>query len=446
MNYNISKIQANFKSLIGFKMPFDPNLQILSDVLKHSDSGIIINDGLIPYLTLQNIKDLGLNYNLFNFNEYNSLTTYITNNRIKYPFPAFDATKIYEENECVILNSIGYRSLINANLNNEPDKNLDKWSVTAENYLIFDSLQNANLNNQPDINPNFWIEINLFSAFLESRLNFATINVLQKVIETQNRILEQKKLYYGIGKVSDTITENTKWAGLRFNLFRNKNIKVKINRIGLHFTQPNTDLTFYLYNQNTLISTFTASNISDDFIWVNVKDIEITGDKAGSWYLFYKRSDVYGFAVNNKINIKKNTSNFLVLNQFEVPDGTDLKTINESDFKYYQSNIANIDFSVVPDLTNWLIYNKLIFASAIKLQFAIDIYKMFLANENVRANRTERNINIQDLRTSIYSKDAETILKQLLEEIENLRLSFGKAKIDNINLPKDKLFKQNIFI
>jgi hypothetical protein len=433
MNYNIDDIKTNLKSVTGFANSLDPSFPDLSTDLTTASSGTIINDGSIPFITLENIKSLGINDNLFEFSEYNASTTYAIGNRIKYTYPTYASGATYNTNELVYYSGVGYKSLIDTNLGNQPDENLDKWEVQENIFSIYDALT-ISTNKQPDLNTADWSEINIFNLFLETRLQNSIANVVQKCTSNYNNILEQKTLYYGIG--DGTVT-------FRFSFIRNANIKLKINRIGLHFTEAVTDLTFSVYNQNTLITTFTGSTTDNNFVWVDVADLELDTEKAGEWFILYDQDDLGAAkAINNELDIKSNVSNFVQINQIEVASGTDLKTVSQNDFVYYQSNIANIDYTILPDLTNWITLNKYIFAEAIKYQFCIDIYKMFITNDNVRSNRNERNIDLDLLKSNVYSTDetSETLIKKYNKVIHELRKSIGRAKIDNINLPNNGFF------
>lgn len=436
MNYNVSTIQTNLLTVVGFDNSQDPQFRELSTTLTTASSGIKINDGYIPYMTLENIKALGSNYDLHVFSEYNSATTYITNNRIKYTHPSWESSTTYETGELIVYNSTGYKSLTDSNTGNQPNLNLDKWEALNNTYTIYDSLQNSNTGNQPDTSSSYWSEVNLFNEFLENRLKSAVSNVVDKCVKNKNQVLESKKVYYGIGDGSVTIENNTKICGFKIDFIKNENIKLKLNRIGLHFTEAVTDLTFYVYNQNTQQTTFTASCTSNDFVWVDVSSVEFESEKPGSWFLFYKRSDLTTEkAVDNEIYIPTNISNFIKINSFEYTDGDDLKLVDPEDYVSNSSFIANIDYSIVPDLTKWITYNKNLFAESIKMQFAIDMYKSFLSNNENRSNNIERNMSSELLNANIYTKSAETLKKQLDDSIDELRLSIGKAKIDNVNLP-----------
>lgn len=496
MNYNVIDIQTNLLTVVGFEQPQDPQFETLSTNLTTASSGIKINDGYIPYITLQNIKDLGINFDNFIFSEYLSTITYAVGDRLKYVYPTWLIGTTYNLGQRVTLTGISYESLINSNTGNSPTTDRTKWKALNNSYAIYDAILKEitttsgvlvngktyriddvlltddftnigfvsegveftatgttpttwtnstvvynitdalHLNKQPDINSTYWTEVNLFNEFLENSLKSSISNVVNKCVENQNKILEQKEIYFSNeGDGSATITNDTKICGLKFDFIRNANIKLKINRIGLHFTGAVSNLRFYVYNQNTQIFSFLASSVSNDFIWVDVSNIELTTDYKGSWFLYYSRNGLTQEAVNNQVIIPDNLSNFVKINSFECAAGTDLKTIDDSDYFPNTSFIANLDFSILPDLTNWITYNSYIFAEAIRLQFSLDMYKLFITNANVRSNISERNVDLSLLKGDIYTTDNETVSKKLNEAITNLRMSIGKAKIDNINLP-----------
>jgi hypothetical protein len=340
-------------SVTGFNQPIDTSVPTLDAELTAATSGIIINDGYIPYLTLENIRSF--------------------------------SSKVSNEN------------------------------LSAANWNIF----------------------------LTQRLKSAISNVMNRVVTNDNKIFEQKRIYYGMGDGSEVIANNDKLVGLKIDFIKNDNIKVKLNRIGLQFSGAVTDLDFYLFNQNTQVATFTASSTGSDFVWVDLSGIELTGEKAGSWFLYYDQTGLTETAINNDIYIHSNLSNFLQFNPFTAEVGADLNLIDSGDFDSATAYIANLDFSVVPDLTGWITYNKELFANAIRLQFGLDAYKLMFTNENARINAKERNVDAELVKLNVYNEDGKTVVKELADEIEILRNSIGRAEIDCVSLPSDNGYLVN---
>ena len=200
MNFNISQIKTAFTSLIGFINEPNPASEKLSTALTTSDSGIIINDGEIPYITTENIRQHVDNINEFQIENWNPINTYPANYNIKYSFPTFDITETYVIGETCQLNGIGYESLVNSNIGNSPGTDYVNWKKLPDNYYIYVSITNAspNLGKQPDINPAFWAKTSLLSLILEQKLQFSTVNLLDKLTSGNNAILETGKLYYGV--------------------------------------------------------------------------------------------------------------------------------------------------------------------------------------------------------------------------------------------------------
>ena len=112
MNYTVPTVQTNLLSVTGFNQPIDTSVPALDAELTAATSGIIINDGYIPYLTLENIRSFS------------------------------------------------------SKQNNE--------NLSAANWNIF----------------------------LTQRLKAAISNVMNRVVTNDNKIFEQKRIYYGMGNGS----------------------------------------------------------------------------------------------------------------------------------------------------------------------------------------------------------------------------------------------------
>jgi hypothetical protein len=505
--YNIPTIQTNLQTVVGFLQEQNPQIELLSTNLTTATSGLFCNDGSVPYVNLQNIKDLGVNFNNFIFPEWISTIAFLTGNRIKYVYPLWLIGNTYAVRQRVVLNNVGYESLYNNNTGNSPATNRQSWKLLNEYYAIYDailkiisttsdSLVNGktyridtllltddftnigyvtagipfvatgttptiwtnstivynltdatNVNKSPDLNPTYWTEINLFNEFLENRLKTSISNVVNDCLKNRNSILSSKSLYYVNNDGITTIANDTQNCGIKIDFNKDRNIKLKINKIGLHFAAAITNqMTFYLYNQNIFVKSFVVQPTSNNFEWFTLTDCELTTTGVGSCFLYYNRTGLNAEAITNNVVIPRNTDNFVVFNQFEAPSGLDLKLIDESYYKYGIAYISNIDYSIVPDFTEWISLNKNLFAEAIKYQFCLEIYKMYYANSEIRSNRTERNIDFDIIKAEIFSTSEESLNKKLQNIIKDLRIAIADAKIDNLLNNKKKYFSYGIAI
>lgn len=102
----------------------------------------------------------------------------------------------------------------------------------------------------------------------------------------------------------DTVTNESRFVGVRFALGNSTGIRLVINRIGLYLSAAQPSLTLYLFNSNqpTAINTYVfSSNVANSFKWLEeqiVLDLDDGGDNSGAtWYLGYYQSDLVGNAV-----------------------------------------------------------------------------------------------------------------------------------------------------
>jgi hypothetical protein len=439
MNFNISTIKSNFISTVGFSETVNIPL---SSVLKTSNSGVIVNDNSISYLNIDFLKDLLENTTDLSYIEWSSSVTYPTNYKVRYTFPTYSALATYANGQYVNYNGNGYKSLSGSNIGNDPETNFAKWQIMPDNFTFYISiLGTSNTNKQPDLQPTFWLEKDLFSELLESRLSNATINVIESCTKTDNTIFEQNQLFYGI-PAKNTLIQNVagQTVGMKIRFNKKKNVKAKINKIGIFFTDVVTDLEFTLWCQNTKITSQKLTSTSNDFAWFDLTGFDLSIDNGGDYYLTYESDDLISLSVQAIDNEWKNSltvSNFLDFNYFTVATGSDLKTVSTANYKQ-DCFISNIDYSIFPDITNFLVNNKNIFAQAIKLQFAIDIYKLLQTNENKRTNNAQRTIDKDFLLLQTTDKRAESdsLINKFMFEIDNIKKSIANAKVDCLSFPK----------
>jgi hypothetical protein len=145
-----------------------------------------------------------------------------------------------------------------------------------------------------------------------------------------------------------------------------------------------------LYNQNTLVKTFSITTIAKEFSFTDITDITISGE--GRWFLFYDQDSLSGEAYNWPVR----STRYVDILPFEVPNTTiDFTSINSFGLNNYG---LGLDFSVFADLTPFILTNIQMFAETVHLQWQYDILQMFLTNPDIEINANQRNIDSANIR------------------------------------------------
>lgn len=281
---------------------------------------------------------------------------------------------------------------------------IDEWSVSAwsgaTTYSIGDlvtstskyyvSLQNSNLNHAVS-SATWWKETTLQSVWIKNKLNGVFETVLSKSI-LANKLFDHCKLYT-IADDSDEITNSGNYVGFEIRPKSSEHLRVILNRIAGQFSGAE-NLTLYLYNQNTLVTSFNITTVAKELSFTDITDISISGE--GRWFLFYNQDGLTGEAYNYPITGTK----YVDILSFEIPNTT-------TDFvntvvSYGTNNYGlGLDFSVFADLTPFILANKQMFAECIQFQWQYEVLNMFLFNPDVMINNNQRNIDRNVIRENL---------------------------------------------
>jgi hypothetical protein len=338
MNYDLSLIQPAFLSELKFR-PDNYTSVLDSSLVGNSNSGKYYNSGVNPLITLRNVL------------AFMPLAS-------EWVISAWSALATYSKGSLVTSNSKYYVSLINTNLNH---------AVTSTAH---------------------WLETTLESVWIKNKLYGLFETVLSKSI-LANKLFDHVKLY-NITDNSDLIVNAGKYVGFEIRPTSSEHLKIIINRIAGQFSEDENP-TLYLYNQNTLVTSFEITTIAKQFQFTDITDVSISGE--GRWFLFYNQDDLTGQAYNWPLHSTK----YVDILPFEVPNTTTdfVNTVNSYGINSYG---LGIDFSVFADLTPFILTNAQMFAECIHLQWQYDVFEMFLMNPDVKINMNQRNIDRDQVR------------------------------------------------
>ncbi|MFW6370547.1 MAG: hypothetical protein ACOC10_05000 [Bacteroidota bacterium] len=377
MNYNLDTIQTQMSGLVKFKPDFD-NHVIDDTLIGISDSKLYYNQGTHPYITLDNILSMAPRTSGWTIADY-------------------DATKTYYIDQVVSYSGSYYYSLIDSNTGNQPDTSTTSWKETT-----------------------------LESLFLRREINGCIDQMLSDVVKAKP-LVDHEHLYR-IEDTDTTIDNASNYVGFEIRPRDSEQLRVIINAIGVQFSEANSDLVIYLYNQNTKVAEFTVDSLENEFSWNTLSsDNELYGI-GKRWFLFYNQDDVNGVAINHDFMISNTVSAYVDIYPFEVSNST---TNFLLDVDGYTNNSygLGLELTVNCELTDFIVKNKHSFAKLLQLQFAFRMLESFYFNPEARENLSKRNIHVsrEELLAEIRSENKNTIVSRLETEQHRVRnsLKFG---------------------
>jgi hypothetical protein len=417
---NLATIQTNFleNKLVTFKESMNQDIILYDTQLKGtSESGLYYNFGTHPYLTSwQNMLAL-LPY----FDDFQ--TAWIAS------LPAWDNLTTYSKGNQVKFNGNAYESLENSNVGNAPA--VVTTTAPATTTSSTSSTTTAPGTTTTSSSTVYWTQIDAFSNFLKDLIKASIENVI-KIIETKEKIVDNAHILRVSDIEDDLVTNDSKWVGFRFRAINTDHSRIIINQIGVQFTVAQT-LTLYLYNQNTQSQTFTVVTLEDDFVWRDVSNI-IMSEKEGNWYIFYKQDDISGQAVGNNTVVNLDLYQYAAIAPFEVAAGTDLNTIDESNFNWATNFGLNFNITIDCEYTNFITRHRKYFGEALQIQFAYDMLQQMASNPEARSNLHQRNINFEkvDFELTNIEGKFETVVLKKNRAIRELKKSLDKLGMKDI--------------
>lgn len=422
-------IQENLLHLIGWKQNYDTSDLKLSDALTISDTGLYFQQ-VHPLLTLENISCIAPDFKNTVFEEYDESGTYSKGNIVKY------------------------------------------------NDKLYKLIQESNIKEGENISPenrDYWIETNPFSEWLEDKTKasiqkaitrFYTEKLAGKAGKT---LCENKVLFDGTGRIVDTIKNKKNIVGFELNPVRSKGVTVKLNKIGLQFTEPG-EYTIYLLHSSsdTPIKTLTlVKEKKNSMEWFSLQDVYLpyqsTGnDAGGSWFLCYSQSEL----PENSMAIRKDKdwskkpcgscsraellawkawSQYLEVHPFYVNEefvgiedsAVCMWDIEKNQYVYDTNYGLNLEVSVMCDITDFVVEQRLLFQDIIAKQVAIDMLREFAYNANVRTNRHSINASRMDILYEVDGDSASMKSSGLSYQLDLAfkAIDFSTRGLDRVCLP-----------
>lgn len=367
---------------------------------------------------------------------------------------------------------------------------IDSDLTTSESGLYFQQAHALiTLRNMTAIAPDFqnsdnkqaafstWLRAKTEASIAKAITTFCDSKLANKINKT---LLENKVLFDGTVRISDTVDNTGSFVGFELVTLRAKGVTTKINKIGLQFTEPGL-YKLYLFHSSRYepIKTFTFEKKEANSLEWFVPDEPILlpymsddTDAGGSWYLGYIQTELplnskaifkrYDWSKGpcvacsrRELELFKAWSRFLEVHPFKVKPvyvSGDYNFDFSRDFKIgdamlwdvstnlytYDTNYGiNLDISVYCDISDIIIEQRNMFRSVIQLQLAADMLRELAYNPNVRVNRAVLNASRAEL---LYELDGDSRafrrsgITYRLEEAYKA-IDFNTRGIDRICLP-----------
>jgi hypothetical protein len=382
--YDLGAIQTKFftDKLLTFKSSLNSSTGVLdSDLTGVSASKRYFNTGVNPVISIENIEAFQPLLSGFTIGAYAAGTTY-TNYLTTF-----------------LLSNV---------------------VTSGGNYYI--SVADANVGNAVSETA-YWKQTTLLSLILKDKIRTSIETVLSDLI-TPNFLEDNVYMFRIADTTDDLITNADKLVGFRINPVTSDHLTFLINQIGLDFEQSET-ITFYLYNQNTQVSTFSLTSTAKRFEWHDITQIEITSN-TGAWYLFYDQSELSGSAIGANTLFHDYMYRYANITPFQVDSVDDFADFDEGDLYYDRNYGLNLNFSISYSMTNFIKQHMNQFAECFQRQFEFDMIEMFAYNPEAESDLRERNINPERLFLELKSYEGDTVVRKLASAKKRMKATIGK--------------------
>jgi len=345
--------------VLGISEDFTSNVVLDSELKKLPSSGLYLNSGVHPSITVENLLDF-LPKTVFTFNAWSNATDYevFTLSRNRKDIVLSDG-KIYQS--------------IKAGINN----------------LVSDT--------------DFWLETNIESLRIKVFLDKVKDRVFSDLSLTR-RLINNQYLYESSSTTEVNLTND--YAGWVLEPKGSDYVTIRVNEISIQ-KSGTTPINLYVLNQNTLIDTITITPNNGD---LNFQPVDLVLNGKGSFKLVIDSTDVFrGVSTVNPFKF----DGFLAYTTNGTGDAPETSKYTYNTF----GNGIGLNLSAYLDATQYIENNLSDFGNFIRAVFEVMVFEMFLHNSNNRSNRSQRiQMDDQILIAELKDMSHETIVKKYHRE------------------------------
>lgn len=402
--YRLNDIIKGLSKLVGWQQSFSPD-NAIDNELTASESGLTFQ-GAHPLCTLTNIKSVMPDEFMLQYPEWNMIVPYKRGKKVRYNGRLWIANRDNKGVEPIL-------SDFNADFNNDFGWDTD------------------------------WVVYNPVSDFIK----ILTVEGIKKVVQTfiqtkqllkeTRNLLERRTFFDGAARLKATIDPTSKIVGFEIVPVRAMGVTARINRIGLQMVGGTGKVKLYLFHSSQVAPMRTIevnyTNKNGGFQWFNFDNdpiylpyiSESTGnnignDAGGAWFLCYNQDELpegmdalcvskdwsrepCGTCNIGSVQGWRELTKYLQISPFctsapddfaQYPEMFDIGSIAYTNTRNYG---LNCEVSVGCDLTDFIIGQRDIFATALQRQVAVDVLRLLAMNPDVRVNRNQINVTRDEI-------------------------------------------------
>lgn len=364
--------------ILGISEDFSSTVELDKELKEIPDSGLFLNSGVHPSITVQNLLEFLPNLS-FVFTAWSSATSYT-------PF----------------------------------NTSRNKKDVVSHGGKIWQCLV-ANSDSAPTSENANWVETNLESLKLKMWINKVKDRVLSDLALTKRLVTNQ--YIYDNGKDKNLKNIGGDYIGWVLEPKGSDYVKIRVNQMSLE-KDGNTPVNLYVINQGSLVNTLTLTP-NNGKIQFNNLNLELSGK--GKFILAIDSTDVYvGHATIDPLKF----DGFVAYTT--IGNGATAET---ADYTYNTfGNGIGLNLTVLMDAETYIENNLKDLGNYIRATFELMSLEMFLFNSNNRSNRNQRiQMDDQLLIAETKNMQAETTVKRYHREKKQAIESMKKTLDTQLN-------------
>ena len=380
----IPEITTALQALVGWQQDYDLQRQIDAR-LTQSESGLYYQQAH-PLMTLENIRAIMPDTFILQYPEWDEDATYAAGSIVRYDGETYKA--IAESTDA------------------QPDKSVEAWQHydMLSDYLVQQTQ----------------------SGITQTVQTFLQVKGLLK--ETKD-LLERRTFFDGAGRITNLQQNQGKLVGFEINPVRSMGVTAKIERIGLQMTGATGTVRVYLFHSSQVdpikVADLEFTKQNGGFQWFDMKDwympyISADTNSGGSWYLVYNQNDMpQGMTAINatkdwsrepcmtcnpgSVAAWRELTKYLFISPFKAhayetfAEYPEMWDIDDNIYTNTCNYGLNVEVSVGCDLTDFIISQRMMFATVLQRQMAANMLRTMAMNPDVRVNRNQSNVSVQGI-------------------------------------------------
>ena len=391
----IPEIVTALMPLVGWRQSYDPS-EAIDATLLQSESGLYYQDAH-PLMTLKNIMATMPDNFFFQYPIWDMITEYKKGTKVRHEGVVWIA--------------------LQDNVNKEPP---------ASDF-------NNDFSN--DYGGDYWRAYNFVSDYLINQTQSAITQTVQTFLQIKGllretkELLERRTFFDGAGRLTNLQQNQGKLVGFEINPVRSMGVTAKIERIGLQMMGATGTVRIYLFHSSQVdpikVADLEFTKENGGFQWFDMKDwympyISKSNDSGGSWYLVYNQNDLPDgmqavtatkdwsrepcMTCNpGSVAAWRELTKYLLISPFKVhayetfQEFPEMWDIDDNIYTNTANYGLNVEVSVGCDLTDFIISQRMMFATVLQRQMAANMLRTMAMNPDVRVNRNQSNVSAQGI-------------------------------------------------